>query len=350
MTDAKELLELRIYGALRKSKLSESDYCRLKNNITTIMYDFSINEIKNTEIVKASTNKTDELLEYFIMTKASEKMSRNSIDQYVRVVHQLCNLVHKELNEITKEDIRYFLIRYQQLYNIQDSTLDNKRRLLSSVFSLLYANERISKNPMSAIGCIKYKKVVKQPLKDDEIERIKLACAGNKRNIAIVTFFLETGVRVTELCNIKLCDIDFINHRCKVTGKGNKERIVYFTGKSYVMLHEYLKTRTDINLESIIYSGYNDVPLFACNRHGTKAMSKEGVEAMVRKLREPSGVARLHCHLFRATYATNLARKGVSIELIAKLLGHANLNSIDRYVLTGNDEVELALKRVGNLS
>ena len=45
------------------------------------MYDFSINEIKNTEIVKASTNKTDELLEYFIMTKASEKMSRNSIDQ-----------------------------------------------------------------------------------------------------------------------------------------------------------------------------------------------------------------------------------------------------------------------------
>ena len=98
------------------------------------------------------------------------------------------------------------------------------------------------------------------PLKDDEIERIKLACAGNKRNIAIVTFFLETGVRVTELCNIKLCDIDFINHRCKVTGKGNKERIVYFTGKSYVMLHEYLKTRTDINLESIIYSGYNDVP------------------------------------------------------------------------------------------
>ena len=102
MTDAKELLELRIYGALRKSELSESDYCRLKNNITTIMYDFSINEIKNTEIVKASTNKTDELLEYFIMTKASEKMSRNSIDQYVRVIHQLCNLVHKELNEMPK--------------------------------------------------------------------------------------------------------------------------------------------------------------------------------------------------------------------------------------------------------
>lgn len=69
---------------------------------------------------------------------------------------------------------------------------------------------------------------------------------------------------------------------------------------------------------------------------------------MVRKLRKPSGVSRLHCHLFRATYATNLAKKGVSIELIAKALGHANLNCIDRYVLTGNDELELALKRIGS--
>ena len=201
---------------------------------------------------------------------------------------------------------------------------------------------------MTAIGSIKYKKVIKQPLSDEEIERVKLACGNNKRNLAIITFFLETGVRVSELCNIKLSDVDFINHRCKVIGKGNKERIVYFTGKSYVMLYEYLKTRTDINMEGLIYSNSQNIPLFACNRHGIKRMTKEGVEAMVRKLREPSGVSRLHCHLFRATYATNLAKKGVNIELIAKALGHANLNCIDRYVLTGNDELELALKRIGS--
>ena len=347
--EAKENLELQILSSMRET-LSETEYNRLKNNLVSILYNFSINEIKNTEIVNYEGSRTDQLLKYFAITKMSEKMSIKSVEQYIRVAHQLCDLVHKELDKVTKEDIRYFLIQYQNIHHISDSTLDNKRRLLSSIFSLLQANDIIIKNPMATIGCIKYKKVVKQPLKDEEIERIKLACKKNIRNTAIVIFFLETGVRVSELCAIKLSDVDFINHRCKVIGKGNKERVVYFTGKSYVMLLEYLKTRKDIKLENIMYTNSQNVPLFACNRNGIKPMTKEGVETMIRKLRYPSGVERLHCHLFRATYATNLAKKGVSIELIAKALGHSNLNCIDKYVLTGNDELELALKKVGSVA
>lgn len=346
--NAKEILELKINQLITQTTLSEAESNQLIKDVTFLLYNFSINEIKNTELAKYEGSKTDKLLKYFALTKLSEKLSINSIDQYIRVGHQLCDLLNKELDEIDKEDIKVFFIRYQQLYQISNSTLDNKRRLLSSIFSLLYNSGLVSSNPMTTIGSIKYKKVIKQPLKDEEIERIKLACNGNKRNLAIITFFLETGIRVSELCNINLADVDFINHRCKVTGKGNKERIVYFTGKSYVMLYEYLKTRSDINMEGLIYSNSQNIPLFVCNRHGIKRMTKEGVEAMVRKLREPSGVSRLHCHLFRATYATNLAKKGVSIELIAKALGHANLNCIDRYVLTGNDELELALKRIGS--
>ena len=74
------------------------------------------------------------------------------------------------------------------------------------------------------------------------------------------------------------------------------------------------------------------------------------VEKIIRDLRKPSGVPRVHCHLFRATYATDLSLKGVSLELIAKLLGHTNLDCLDRYVLNGEDKIEAELKRVGSVA
>lgn len=114
------------------------------------------------------------------------------------------------------------------------------------------------------------------------------------------------------------------------------------------MLYEYLKTRDDVNIENLVYSNYQQVPLFVSKKGESVRLTKNAVEQIINKLRKPSGVTRLHCHLFRATYATNLAKKGVSIELIAKALGHANLNAISRYVLTGEDELELALKKVGS--
>lgn len=344
--EAKEKLELQILTQMR-NWLNQDQINKLQNCLTSTMYDYGITEIKTTELAVYEGSRTDKLLQYFAMSKLASKKSKNTIVQYIRVAHQLCDMVHKELDEVTKEDIRYFLITYPKSHKIADCTLDCKRRYLSSIFGYLFSNEMILKNPMASIEAVKYKKVVKQPLKDEEIERIKLACTS-KRDSAIVTFFLETGVRVSELCGIRLCDVDFLNHKCKVLGKGNKERIVYFTGKSYVMLYEYLKTRNDVNIENIMYSNYQDVPLFASKRYDHAKLTKNAVEQIINKLRKPSGVTRLHCHLFRATYATNLAKKGVSIELIAKALGHANLNTISRYVLTGDDELELALKRTGS--
>ena len=344
--DAKENLELQVVTLMRKS-LSEDQLNMLQNVLTSVMYNYGVTEIKNTELAIYEGSKTEKLLQYFAMSKLASKKSKNTVSQYIMVAHQLCDMVHKELDEITKEDVRYFLIQYPRTHRCSDATMDCKRRYLSSIFGYLFSNEIIPKNPMSAIESVKYKKVVKQPLKDEEIERIKLACTC-KRDTAIVTFFLETGVRVSELCGINLCDMDFLNHRCKVLGKGKKERIVHFTGKSYVMLYEYLKTRNDVDIENLVYSNYQQVPLFASKKGESVRLTKNAVEQIINKLRRPSGVTRLHCHLFRATYATNLAKKGVSIELIAKALGHANLNAISRYVLTGDDELELALKKAGS--
>lgn len=331
--------------------LNDEQIRELKNALCTSMYDYDIKAIKSTEITEYKGSRTQQLLEYFAVGKLSSNKTKDTISQYIRVVNQICSMMNKEIDEITKEDVRVFLIRYKSIHGTSDATMDCKRRYLSSVFSYLFKNEMIDKNPMLAIDCISYKKVVKQPLKDDEIEKLKLSCKS-KRDSAIMTFFLDTGVRVSELCGIKLSDIDLVNRKCKVVGKGNKERIVYFSGKSYVQIIEYLKTRKDVDTNNLMYSALtqSDIPLFASKHAPYKRLKKEAVESMIKKLREPSGVERIHCHLFRATYATNLSKKGVGLDLIAKSLGHSNLNCLDRYVLNGEEELELEMKRVGSFT
>lgn len=114
--NAKEILELKINQLITQTTLSEAESNQLIKDVTFLLYNFSINEIKNTELAKYEGSKTDKLLKYFALTKLSEKLSINSIDQYIRVGHQLCDLLNKELDEIDKEDIKVFFIRYQQLY------------------------------------------------------------------------------------------------------------------------------------------------------------------------------------------------------------------------------------------
>lgn len=83
-----------------------------------------------------------------------------------------------------------------------------------------------------------------------------------------------------------------------------------------------------------------DSPLFSTLIKPYRHMNKSGVENILKTLGENSGVIRLHPHLLRATFATNLSKKGVPIDVIAKLLGHANLNTITRYVLVTDDYIQ----------
>lgn len=324
----------------------------LKNIITMELYDYSVEKIETTEISVGDGSVTASLFNYFKIGKLSSGMQQDSIRRYYEVVEQLCNFTHKELNMITSEDINIFLYMYKDIYKIQNSTMQSKRLYLSSVFSYLYKHKKISCNPMELIEPIKCKIKVKKPLSDEEIEKIRMACEQQKgkvshRNIAMINFMLDTGVRVGELCKINISDVDFIKKRVLILGKGNKERYVYFSDRTKVRLEVYFKDRQDISINGfdMIYS--IDCPLFAnvnC-KHGR--LSKSSVEIILKTVGKLSNVNRLHPHLLRATFATNLARKGVDINTIAKALGHSNLNTIHRYVLLNDEQVNNAIKSVG---
>lgn len=315
----------------------------VKDILVVALHEYSVEKIESTEITTTDGSITERLWNYYCIGKLGANKREETLEQYKRAVYQLCGLVKKELNMITSDDVQYYLVMWRKMYKVKDSTMESRRLYLSSVFSYLYKHKKIAENPMVVIEPIAYKECVKVPLSEEEMERIRVACGGNKRELAIVEFFISTGVRVSELCSINLEDIDFINNRCKVLGKGNKERFVYFTGKCKVRLEEYLKSRKDIESKDGISK--IGIPLFASNDKNSHRLHKSGVSLIVKTIGKLANVARLHCHLFRATFATNLAKMGVDLNIIARALGHANLNTVSRYVLLSEEQIDYALRK-----
>lgn len=327
--------------------LSKDQLNNLKSQLQLSLHNYSISKIETTELSIGNGDTTRELLEYFTICKLGSGRNRKTIKQYVLVANQLCNLVNKKLNMITSDDVIYFLAKYPYIKDkvVSKCTMDSKRRYLSSIFSLLKKHKKINENPMDMVEQIKYKSKIKQPLEKKEIENIKRAILYKKnkmmkaRNIAILQLFLDTGLRVSELSNIDISDINFDKKEIKVLGKGNKERIVFFTDDTLNSLKRYLEYR-DIKEYNV------DIPLFM-NNANTRRLKSSGIQNMLKALRKPSGINRLHCHLLRSTAATNLVKDGISIDIVDKYLGHSGLNVIQKYVINSQEHIKHELQKVG---
>lgn len=349
MNNKMELINTILYSMM--DELNKEQLCNLKSQLQLSLHDYSIFKMKTTELSVGDGCTTKKLLEYFCVCKLGSGRSHKTIKQYVLVANQLCDMVNKELNMITSDDVIYFLAKYPYTKerHVSKCTMDSKRRYLSSIFSLLKKHKKIDENPMDMVEQIKYKSKVKQPLEDKEVENIKIAISKEKnkmvelRNSSILQLFLDTGLRVSELSNINISDINFDRKEIKVLGKGNKERVVLFSDDTSDKIKEYLKYRNIV----INKARYNyDIPLFM-NKANTRRLKSSGIQNMLKTLRKPSGVRRLHPHLLRATMASDLAKNGVSIDIIAKYLGHSGLNVIQRYVINSQEHIRCELKKVG---
>lgn len=338
MTETKEnLINSLVVRLADSSGLSIGD---LKSQLEIAMYDYDVQKIENTEISNRNGKTTLDLLDYFRIGKLSSNKSTETIKQYQSAAIQLCNMMNKELNMITTEDIRYFLVMYKHQNNVEDSTMESKRLYLSSIFTYLYNNNKISNNPMSCIEPISCISKVKKPLSQENFEKLLIACKDDKRTIAIIYILLNTGVRVSELCNIKLKDVDFTNMRILVLGKRNKERYVYFNGRTKARIEDYLfNDRPDINFVNgeMIYG--IDTPLIASLKCGYHPLKKNRIEKMMRELGSKCGIGKVHPHLFRTTFATNHFLNGTDIHTISKLMGHSKIETTALYIVPSECDI-----------
>lgn len=150
------------------------------------------------------------------------------------------------IRKTTTDEIRNYLVEYQKINQCSKVTVDNVRRNISSFFSWLEEEDYILKSPMRRIHKIKTKTVVKEIISDEGIERMRDGCR-KLRDLAIIDLLYSTGIRVGELVNLDICNVDLEQRECVVFGKGDKERRVYFDAKAKIHLKEYLEQRIDDN-------------------------------------------------------------------------------------------------------
>lgn len=310
---------------------------RVDNNIIDLVQDILTIELNNyelqercTELVVRDTS-SEKMLKKFIATKRIEGIADSTLRRYAEVNKELIDYIGKPLDEITTYDLRFFLSIRKQNGNVSNRTLDGMRRCYSSFFSWLNAEGIISKNPCATLSRIKYKKDVKKPFSAIEMEKIKNSC-DNIRDLAIIDFLYCTGCRVSEVSRLDISDIDFDHMECTVLGKGNKERIVYLTEVAAMHLQEYLNTRKDC-LDALFVG------------KGGKRLSKNGIEALLKRLGKKSNVENVHPHRYRRTLATNLLDRGMRIQDVAIILGHADLKTTQIYCYISQKNVENSYRK-----
>lgn len=286
---------------------------------------------ENTEPQPTETN--EDLLNMFISAKRVEGCSNKTLRYYETSLLRLFKEINTHVTHIKTDDLRNYLSNYQEKTDCSKSNIDNIRRIMSSFFTWLEDESYIIKSPVRRIHKIRSTQTVKETYTDESLETMRDQC-GCIRDLAMIDMLASTGMRVGELVRLNIKDIDFENRECIVFGKGSKERPVYFDARTKIHLKNYLASRTDDN-----------PALFVSLLSPHKRLEISGVEVRLRKLGRRLGITKVHPHKFRRTLATRAIDKGMPIEQVQQLLGHAKIDTTMHYAMVSQNNVKISHRK-----
>lgn len=297
-----------------------------------------VKAVQNVDMVETSTlpatlDDTNRYILDLFDVKKSPKLSPMTVKYYKSTLSEFMALVNKPLNKVTESDVEYYLMRKKQ--NNTNASLNNLRRNLSAFFTWMRKEKLVSDNPCDGVDPYQ---VVDKPIdhmEATEVEKLKLGCK-HKRDRALIEFMRSTAMRRGEIPNVKINDIDFRSGKLVIFGeKTQKYRTVFLDNVAMHYIQEYLKERG--------VSDNSKEPLFTHVRGDkTKALDADGVYASIKDIAARAGMdRRVYPHLFRKTTATNICKRGGSVDAAGEYLGHAPRNVTDRhYTYKGDRHVE----------
>ena len=272
----------------------------------------------------------DDMLKAFLDAKTIEGRSPKTVERYRYILTQMLREVKAPIRQISVFHLRSYLMK-ERTRGVSDRSLEGMRSVFSSFFNWLQRENLITINPCANLGPIKCQKQVKVPYSDVDVEKLKDAC-HSIRDKALICFLLTTGCRISEVVGLNREDLDLRSLRCKVLGKGNKERVVYFDNVTALHLRQYMETRTD------------DLPALFIGK-GTERIHPGGVRFMLNTVADEAGVEHVHPHRFRRTLATNLIGHGMPIQEVARILGHDKLDTTMQYVYLNDADVQNSYRK-----
>lgn len=269
----------------------------------------------------------DEFINYIMIEKG---LSKNTYQSYKKDIEKYLFFVDKEY--IEKKDIENY-IEHLNKSNVKASTIS--RNIVSIKSYHKYISRIYDFNDPSE-SIIKPKQALRLPevLTKEEVENlldIETIDAFSYRNKAMMELMYATGLRVSELVDLNINDIDFDNATIRCFGKGSKERIIPVVDYALNILKDYLETYRNGMLK-----GYITESLFL-NNHGQK-MTRQGFFKIIKKIAKEKNINKnLHPHMLRHSFATHILENGADLRIIQELLGHENISTTQIYTHVRTD-------------
>lgn len=295
-------------------------------------------------MVIAVTINLESLAKDYILNCTVEGKSPKTISNYQSVLRNFLWFCRHndfpEVSKLTAMHIRQFLFYLRSEINrwginspgvrkpASQTTANDYYRALHSFFNWLLKEGFISEDPFTNLKAPRVEKKVIQALSESEIERLLGLCsrktALDLRNRAILSLLIDCGLRVSELANINIADIDWESRSILIRkGKGGKQRMVHMGSKTYKSLRKYVTS----------YRNGDSDRLFI-NRNGEPLVAV-GIQILIKRLGQKAKI-KVHCHKLRHTFAISYLRNGGDVFTLQYLLGHSTLQMTQRYLQSLN--------------
>jgi len=279
----------------------------------------------------------------FITYLSSEKrFSEHTIKSYSTDLKQFTSFLSSEfqiideINEISFQIIRTWIASLLEK-GINPRSVNRKISTLKTYFKFLIREGELIENPMIKVVAPKSKKRLPIFIEEDQIKSLlnevqfESGFIG-QRNKLIIELFYVTGIRLSELINIKISDVDFSNQSIKVLGKRKKERIIPLSSSMINSLDNFIK------------NNHKNHFLFT-NLDGVKLYTKLVYRVVNKYIAKISSVNKKSPHILRHTFATHMLNNGADINAIKELLGHANLSATQVYTHNTIEKLKIVYKQ-----
>lgn len=290
----------------------------------------SMYDIRPSKIITENPD-INQKMKLFVSAKRLEGLSELTLKGYQIELRIFAKHIHRPVEEVSTSDIRIYLGQFDKL---KISSISSKLSVLKSFYGWLADEEIISKDPAKKIKAPKKEKRLPKALNVEEFELLRENCK-TLRERALVEVFYATGCRLSEVQGMNRSDINWQVMSAKVVGKGNKEREVFFSHKSFYHLKKYLLQRGDV-----------EDALFVTERKPYRRVSNRAIQREFKIIADRTGIKKsIHPHILRHTFATDLLNNGADLASVQALLGHEDPATTQIYAQVTDDKKRQAHKQ-----
>lgn len=287
----------------------------------------------------------------YLLNLEARHLSRNTINDYTITIRKFCEYAgNPDITDITVDTITGFLLSRKK--ELSNKTLSNYHSTLSALWTWLERQELVDKNIVQRIERPRPEKRQIVPLEADEIKamfKVLNQCKpyrrpgksesvhslpNAERNRALIMLLLDSGLRVSELSEIRIRDLDEKNLRIFVMGKGSKERYVPYSARTGQVIWKYLTQREEVHPDDYLFETMRG-----------RQMNRRLIHQTLEDIGIRAGVENVHPHRMRHTFAVSYLRAGGDIFTLQMILGHEHLEMVRHYSKLASQDMKRVHRR-----